>query len=420
MKIHRGWGRRVAVALLTLACAGCAARRVSGPDLLAQCLVHLADRGAADSVTVGVTAAVDFGHVPVPTNEAEALVFRHLFEPPVRMDCRGRAVAGFATAWWHDAGGTVWRYALRPDLRFSDGTPVSAADVVALWRDARPDIASLRVLGDTAVETTFTSRTDIATGADPALAVWKTSGAGTPMGTVARTVTREMMDGRPVVTLSGGNGPVLRFVIGPGDDPRDLLDLGVDAVITADRATLRYAEAHEDLTVVPLRWTRTYALIAGSWQASLADRRDELARDVVPVDARRAEGAGALPWREGACVEDGQTAPPARAPAVRRVVYAHDDAVARALAERLVALTQAGNVFAEAVSRAELASATAQPSGFAYVVSLTDLSVTCETLRRYGKLVLPLIDVRSSLIARHGVGPVWVGADGLPRFDGRP
>ncbi len=242
MKIHRHWGRFVAVTLLTLAGAGCAARRVSGPDLLAQCLVHLADGGAADSVTVGLTAPVDFRHAPVPTNEAEALLFRHLFEPPVRVDCRGRAVAGFAIAWQQDAGGTVWRYALRPNLRFSDGTLVSAVDIVALWRDTQPEIASLRALGDTAVEATFASPADIAAGADPALAVWKVSEAGTRMGTVERTVTRETMDGRPVITLSGGTGPVLRFVIGPGDDPRDLLDLGADAVITADRATLRYAE----------------------------------------------------------------------------------------------------------------------------------------------------------------------------------
>ena len=50
-------------------------------------------------------------------------------------------------------------------------------------------------------------------------------------------------------------GPAIRVeASGPDTDPRDLIDRGVDVVITADPAALDYARARTGLRSVPLAW----------------------------------------------------------------------------------------------------------------------------------------------------------------------
>ena len=81
-------------------------------------------------------------------------------------------------------------------------------------------------------------------------------------------------------------------------DPRDLMDKGADVVITADPAALEYARRRQDLRLVPLAWSTTYALVAppGSPPPPIPENlRAELARDVVRAEARPAEGPE---WRE--------------------------------------------------------------------------------------------------------------------------
>lgn len=58
------------------------------------------------------------------------MVARHVFEPLVFMDERMQLQPGLATAWRPD-GETAWVFELRENVRWHDGTPFTADDVVA-------------------------------------------------------------------------------------------------------------------------------------------------------------------------------------------------------------------------------------------------------------------------------------------------
>src|SRR5262245_30841033 len=89
--------------------------------------------------TVGLHQRIDASHAPHPSNDSERLVFRQLYETLVSVDCMGRARPGLASSWRLDGNsnggsdGRMWIVTLRPDARFSDGSPVTAADVRAAW-----------------------------------------------------------------------------------------------------------------------------------------------------------------------------------------------------------------------------------------------------------------------------------------------
>lgn len=94
----------------------------------------LRDPGRADFV-------LGNGNEPKSLDPAEASaipegrVARFLFEPLVMLDNDTlEPVPGAALAWSSDATGLVWTFTLRGDARFSDGTPVVAADFVAAFR----------------------------------------------------------------------------------------------------------------------------------------------------------------------------------------------------------------------------------------------------------------------------------------------
>jgi peptide/nickel transport system substrate-binding protein len=60
----------------------------------------------------------------------------NVFDPLVRAGGTGEAVPALASTWSNPAP-DVWRFQLRPDARFSDGKPVTAADVVRSFERAR-------------------------------------------------------------------------------------------------------------------------------------------------------------------------------------------------------------------------------------------------------------------------------------------
>src|SRR5256885_4895087 len=82
------------------------------------------------TVTIGLTDAVDPRHAPLGRNDAERIVFRHLYETPVRIDCDGHAVPELFDQWTKDDGGRRWTFRLRDGAQFWDGAPVTAQDVV--------------------------------------------------------------------------------------------------------------------------------------------------------------------------------------------------------------------------------------------------------------------------------------------------
>ncbi len=60
----------------------------------------------------------------------------NVFDPLVRAGGTGEPVPALASTWSNPAP-DVWRFQLRPDARFSDGTPVTGADVVRSFERAR-------------------------------------------------------------------------------------------------------------------------------------------------------------------------------------------------------------------------------------------------------------------------------------------
>lgn len=85
----------------------------------------------AREVTIGLgapPASFDphfFAHAP------SFMVQQHVFEPLVWRDEQSRTIAALAQRWEMLPDGLGWDFHLHPDARFSDGQPVTAADVAA-------------------------------------------------------------------------------------------------------------------------------------------------------------------------------------------------------------------------------------------------------------------------------------------------
>ena len=73
----------------------------------------------------------------LPTGQSDFRIISSLFEGLTRHNARtGEPEPGLARSWSVEGEGYVYRFALREDLRWSDGTPLVAADVVRSWRRA--------------------------------------------------------------------------------------------------------------------------------------------------------------------------------------------------------------------------------------------------------------------------------------------
>lgn len=92
----------------------------------------------------GAAAQLERGNGPEPSTldahrcqeVACGNVLRDLYEGLVTEDARGRLVPGIAERWTVSGDGRTWRFALRPGLRWSNGEPLDAAQVVASFRRA--------------------------------------------------------------------------------------------------------------------------------------------------------------------------------------------------------------------------------------------------------------------------------------------
>ena len=210
----------------------------------------------APITTVAIGEAVDPAHAPRPTNDGERLVFRQIYETLVRADCEGHVGPGLAIAWRLDADPRTWTLTLRDNARFSDGTPVTAAGVRASWsvdggRELRPDVRrlveSIVSIDDRTVSVKLrrqdTDAPIVLAHADLAIAK---GGAGSswPLGTRSdRAAPQRTAAGAPgaLLTIERENHPPIRFLAAQGD-PRDVLDKGVDLLLTRDATALAYAD----------------------------------------------------------------------------------------------------------------------------------------------------------------------------------
>ncbi|HET7620634.1 MAG TPA: hypothetical protein VFK39_01910, partial [Gemmatimonadaceae bacterium] len=143
----------------------------------------------------------------------------------------------------------------------------------------------------------------------------------------------------------GGSSPVL-FQVEPDADGRDILDAGVDVLITSSPAAIQYSRTQPGRVAIPLPWARSYLLVLPARSAStsgmgcdaadLRPLREALAQ-AVHVAARGA--AGPCWWHS----DSSDAAASGRSgTGSRQILYPIHDATARELAERIVALAAPG------------------------------------------------------------------------------
>lgn len=417
------------------------AARVTPPTpavALAACALSGADStGVPDTLVIGVSGAVDPAHAPIPGSDAERIVFRQLYETLIRIDCTGQARPGLADSWSASESGKRWTFTLRDGAAFWDGSTVTAADVIASWQSrgwAGALAFEVAAEGERAlwIRLREPSSTVPLVLADPGLAVTRSGPervwpAGTGMYAADTSAGRVM-----VSPLRGGGRPVLVLRASAAGDARDLLDAGVDLLVTDDPAALSYAAGRPGTTVTPLPWDRMYVLLGVAGVPGISEnQRAGLARDAVRVAARPATAAPMFWWFAfEACRATpppfSGSLPPRSSPA--SLAYADDDRTARDLAERLVALGTVGLVSARAVGmRApEFAAVLAVGGSSHFVVSLPRAALDlCAEIRKLqgrapwlaaaGAGLEPLVETRRHVVVRRGAAAFTVDWDGILR-----
>jgi hypothetical protein len=386
-----------------------------------------------DTLTIALSGSVDPGHAPVPVTDAERMAFRQLYETLVRLDCVGVPQPALAASWTSGESGRRWAFTLRSDARFWDGVPVTARDVIASWTAGDTTLlpgATFEAPDDHTFVVRLASESPVLPPqlADAALSVARpVPDQGWPIGSGAYRA--DTSAGRVILSpVFGLRRPVLVLrPLGP-TDARDWLDRGIDLLVTDDAAALSYAASRPELATHPLPWDRTYVLLArGSAPAVTPAWREGLARDAVHVDARSADAPAwwtAFPECVGLPPEGAAPAPMSRP----LIVYPRDDATARDLAGRLVALEGEGGgpaVRVAGLAPGELAAALASGQSAQFVIPVPrDAPEPCRTVRRLVARapwlslvtqIVPLVDTRRQVVWRRSAAAFTVDWDATVR-----
>ncbi|MGD8868226.1 MAG: ABC transporter substrate-binding protein [Gemmatimonadales bacterium] len=440
------------------------------PDSLSSepCRLLALSSSPRETIAVGLLHGVEPDHAPYPRNPDERLVFHHVYETLIRIDCMGRVQPGLAEAWQESDGGRRWRFRLRDEASFWDGERVTAAAVVASWdgeetRQAADlaGIDSLRSDGerDIVLFLAVGRSEPPAILAAPRLAVARPSVTSVwPVGTGGYRI--EQSETGNIVAVPLSEGATISFASTGYSDARDLLDRGVDLLVTSNPTVIEYSERSSYERIV-LPWDRTYLLLATTRVQTLRLGGqvgglppwllDSMARNAVRGEARAHQRDRDFPsgFDEPAVACEpipdllpGLPPVPRGAyatPGARRIAYDADDRVARALAERVVALAAGGpgaaeeakllaeampglldeheRLVAEAMDREELEVSLQNGDDFAYLVAvpLAPLDPCYERrqlVRRaqwlgaadldLSSAVLPLVDTRRQAIVRPG------------------
>ncbi len=322
------------------------------------------------------------------------------------------AVPELFDQWTKDVGGRRWTFRLRDGAQFWDGAPVTAQDVVFGRGGIGYTLSAPTPGPDTrAVTVTLAKETNdvpIVLG-DRSLTVTKSApdtswpiGTGRFWATSGTTTAQEIRAHSP-------QGDTIVFKFATSGDARDLLDAGVDLLVTRDRALRDYGATLQNRTVVALPWNRTYLFVTGDAGATRFDAGG--LEQAVHADARPPEGD--FWWRDlRGCGIARDTAPPA--PTSKRILYSRADQTGRELAGRLAALTHA-----VAAGRApdDFSAALAAGKDWGYVVALP--RVTADACRSARDLLpswpaglTALVDTRPTAIVRRGVARWTVDQDG--------
>ncbi len=469
----------------------------AGAGSAAECPPATGRSGVPAELRVAAPGPIAAADVPSPRSAAERIAFRQMYGTLLRADCAGSIRPGLADSWRSTDGGHRWTFHLRGTARFWDGTQVTAGDVVWSWRrlsesrtapgaegglaldgrtllDMPPALPDSLVAVDAAtLEVYYGDAPSAAAFADPRLAVLRAGAGRWPLGSgPLRPMSPSGADSGSLV-LGPALGPGSTVILlsgagGPAGNERDLLDAGVDVVVTSDPRTRRYAETLPGYAVLPEPWSRTYALAVPRAPAGDGGRPDTARADIAAAGARAASDAlDALraSLARDAVREEAVPAAPlawrtlpscASAPPVRdgrrggrpsRLAYSMADGPARDLADRLVALAssppgtgpegRAASTLLGApqgldwrtlplVARVlEVSVRAAEES--AYIVTLPRrvldpcaarraLAAALPWLAREGELV-PLVDTRPAVLVRDEVAGLTVDFDGTPRLD---
>jgi hypothetical protein len=356
-------------------------------------------------LSLALLEPVDPSHAHRPRNDSERLLFRNLYPNLIRLDCHGVARPALAESWVRDSAG-AWTFTLREGFQSDEAARALAAVPVL---SGPTGIDSIRSLGprQLRVHLTNAGSSAIQVLADPSLALVDTTPLGASTGSVR--------------VPSRGALPAMELTLFSQGDPRDVLDRGVDLIVTRDPSLIEYAAGRPELRSFSLPWTRTYVLVqapgAQPLSAAIADsERSSLARDAVPADARPAEPLDW--WTQDRC----PTAAPEAARSIpsKGVAYLRGDDVARAVAERMVAVAgpEAG-LRTVALDPDAFRAALQGQSQHAFVVALPRQTLMpCRELADLPKhwAALPLVDTRAHAIVRKGSPPLGVDWDGTVRL----
>ena len=367
--------------------AACGRAPAASPPAPAEaCVAWPGSEARVDSAAVVLTWAIDPANRARPTNPGERFVVAQAYEPLVGTDCLGRLTPSLAKSWTMVDGGHRVRLALRDSARFWNGDLVTARDVIAGWSTTgqtpwavlpRRAAQTATVIDDRTLEIDCDPVRGQVIGArvgtaspercaalvalgDPGLVVTRDGGgSGWPEGTGRYRIRDPGVSPsgthRTLVLDPGDHAPGARLLIHSvgGADARDLVDAGVDLLLTDDPALASYAAARAAGASLPLGWDRTWVLVAPSPPSppsppmhpeSVVTRtaalREALARNAVRAEARGAEWPG---WFRDvpACAPRIARRPPARTSS--RVTVSRGEPIARGLAERLVALAAGGS-----------------------------------------------------------------------------
>jgi hypothetical protein len=464
------------------ACTTAAQAPPAVPDLrpvtnaaAADCSV--ADRPGDPVAIVGLTERVAPANAPVPQNDSERLLFGQVYDTLVRVGCDSRVQPALARAWQLDAAG-AWIVTLRQNARFSDGTAVTAREIVSSWTrggsslstDVTRIVRTATALDDMTLSVVLQEEhpgldplTGIGRLASPAVAVARaTADAAWPLGTRGFAIDSDRApsaSGRTTLTLvptlvptdaaTDAGRRAIRFVVLPTGDGRDLLDQGVDLLVTREPAALTYAATLAQYDSIPLPWSRSYVFLSRSSGPATAvpqPLRQTLADDAVPGEARGSTYDFPPAWDR--CAADATSAtlptpaPPQGATQSRRIVYNQSDPVARALAERIVVLAATRSaehapliaallqgdrprtLQTAALPAAVLPSALMRGDDAGYVIALETFNRCAEVtaLREQAPWLtrdnpVPLVDTRARALIRKGRSRLIVEWDGGLRLD---